>query len=152
MAALVSDIGRPVPQCDGGGGIREAMTEVETRPGGAGEHDGRLRVAISNALVAIWKEHYGRGPTSARTFLESRFVFVVLEDGLTCNEQTLLNAGHEQAVRDFRLCFQETMYDAFRSTMEELTRRQVMAHECQFSFAPAMTFEIFVLDGPAVAS
>jgi uncharacterized protein YbcI len=128
------------------------MTELDTRPGGAGEHDGRLRVAISNAMVGIWKEHYGRGPTSARTFLESRFVFVVLEDGLTRGEQTLLEAGHEQAVREFRLCFQETMHEAFRSTMEQLTGRRVVTHECQFSFAPAMTFEIFVLDGPPVVS
>jgi uncharacterized protein YbcI len=124
------------------------MADLQTRDIQTSGSGGPLRVAMSNAMVRIWKQHYGRGPTAARAFFEAQFVFVVLEDGLTRNEQTLLDAGHEDAVRQFRLCFQETMRSEFQAEVERLTGRTVLAHECQFTFAPMMTFEIFVLDAP----
>jgi uncharacterized protein YbcI len=124
------------------------MADLQTRDIPINGSGGQLRVAMANAMVGIWKEHYGRGPTAARAFFEGQFVFVVLEDGLTRNEQTLLEAGHEDVVRQFRLCFQETMRPEFQAAVERLTGRAVLAHECQFTFAPMMTFEIFVLDGP----
>jgi uncharacterized protein YbcI len=110
--------------------------------------DGRMRVALSNALVGIWKEHYGRGPTTARSIVDGNLLVVVLQDGLTRNEETLLAAGHEDAVRNFRLCFQETMRERFDAAVETITGRRVVAHQCQILFGPAMTIETYVLDRP----
>ena len=112
------------------------------------EHGGRLRVAIANAIVGLWKDHYGRGPAGARTFIEDQFVFVVLQDGLTRNEQTLLDAGREDVVRRFRVSFQETIAPLAAQVMEQVTGQRVVAHRCQIVFNPTMTFEIFVMDGP----
>jgi uncharacterized protein YbcI len=123
------------------------MTDLEARaPQSTDRGNGRMRVALSNALVGVWKENYGRGPTGARTIIDGTMVFVVLQDGLTRNEETLLAAGHERTVREFRLCFQETMREKFQTLVEEITGRKVLAHESQFLFEPTMTIEVFVLD------
>jgi uncharacterized protein YbcI len=125
------------------------MTQLHARDVQSSEHgDGRLRVAISNALVSIWKHDYGRGPTAARTIVDQSLIFVVLQDGLTRNEETLLAAGHEAAVRDFRLCFMDTMSAKFIASVEDVTGGRVVTHACQVAFAPTMTIETFVLDGP----
>ena len=126
------------------------MTELHAapEPDAARPSDGRTRVALSNALVRIWKEHYGRGPTSARAIVDGSMVFVILQDGLTRNEETLLAAGRQQVVRDFRAAFMDTMREHFNAAVAEITGRAVLAHECQMVFEPTMTVEIFVLDGP----
>jgi uncharacterized protein YbcI len=125
------------------------MTELHARELQGVEHgDGRLRVAISNALVSIWKQDYGRGPTAARTIIDQSLIFVVLQDGLTRNEETLLAAGHEAVVRDFRMCFMDTMSGKFIASVEEVTGGRVLTHACQVAFAPTMTIETFVLDAP----
>jgi uncharacterized protein YbcI len=139
----------PVSGSPATSGYLGAMTEMRARDLQDSEHgDGRLRVAISNALVSIWKQDYGRGPTAARTIVDQSLVFVVLRDGLTRNEETLLAAGHESAVRDFRLCFMETMSAKFVASVEEITGARVLTHASQVAFAPTMTIETFVLDGP----
>jgi uncharacterized protein YbcI len=126
------------------------MTELHAvpEPDVVRPSDGRARVALSNALVRIWKEHYGRGPTSARAVVDGNMVFVILQDGLTRNEETLLAAGRQQVVRDFRATFMDTMREHFNAAVSEITGRTVLAHEGQMTFEPTMTIEIFVLDGP----
>jgi uncharacterized protein YbcI len=126
------------------------MTELRAvpEPDVVRPSDGRTRVALSNALVRIWKEHYGRGPTSARAIIDGNMVFVILQDGLTRNEETLLAAGRQQVVRDFRATFMDTMREHFNAAVTEITGREVLAHEGQMTFEPTMTIEIFVLDGP----
>jgi hypothetical protein len=57
------------------------------------EGRGQLRKDISNAMVGLKKQLYGKGPVKAKTFINDNIVFVVLEGGLTKNEETLLAAG-----------------------------------------------------------
>src|SRR3954454_5015287 len=64
---------------------------------------GELLKQISNAMVGIKKNLYGKGPVKAKTFINDNFVFVVLEGGLTQNEITLLDAGEAEMVRIYRL-------------------------------------------------
>src|SRR5215216_3450302 len=54
------------------------------------ETTGTMRAAISNAMVGLKAKWYGKGPERARTYLADDDVFVVMEGGLTRNEQTLL--------------------------------------------------------------
>src|SRR3954464_6120107 len=68
--------------------------------------DGSVRAALANAMVGIKKRYYGRGPEGARAYVEDDYIFVVLEGGLTRNEETLLEAGKEELVREYRLAFQ----------------------------------------------
>ena len=114
--------------------------DTERRPG--------LLAEISNAMVGLKKEFYGKGPTKAKTYINDNYVFCVLQGGITRNEETLIAAGQEMLVREFRLRFQEAMADATTEAIERLTGRRVIGYHSQIVFEPEHAFEIFVLDGP----
>ena len=109
---------------------------------------GNLRLAISNALVGVKKQLYGKGPVKAKTYINDNYVFAVLEGGLTRNEETLLMAGEARLVREYRLRFQEAVAETIRTAVEDVTGRKVLAYHSQIVFEPDRMFEIFVLDGP----
>jgi uncharacterized protein YbcI len=109
---------------------------------------GNLRLAISNALVGVKKQLYGKGPVKAKTYLNDNYIFAVLEGGLTRNEETLLAAGEQGMVREYRLRFQEAVAATITAAMEEVTGRKVVAYHSQIVFDPDQMFEIFVLDAP----
>jgi uncharacterized protein YbcI len=108
---------------------------------------GGRRAAISNALVGLKKEFYGKGPTAAKTYFNDDWVFVVLEGGLTRNEETLLEAGEERLVRQVRLRFQEAMTATICGAVEEIVGRRVLTYHSQVMFEPARTVEMFLLAG-----
>jgi uncharacterized protein YbcI len=112
------------------------------------DQTGNLRLAISNALVGVKKQLYGKGPVKAKTYINDNYVFSVLEGGLTRNEETLLAAGEQRLVREYRLRFQEAVATTIRTAVEDVTGRKVLAYHSQIVFDPDRAFEIFVLDGP----
>ena len=107
-----------------------------------------MRMAISNALVGVMKQLYGKGPVKAKTYVNDNYVFSVMEGGLTRNEQTLIDAGEEHMVRAYRLRFQEAVAKQICEPVEEATGRKVLAYHSQIVFSPDRAIEIFVLDGP----
>ena len=115
--------------------------------GHVSEH-GEIRAALSNTLVALMKEHYGKGPTAAKSFINDEYVLTVLEGGLTRNEETLIEAGEDLLVRDYRLRFQRAVEAEFCSAVERITERRVLTYHSQIVFDPPRSFEIFVLDRP----
>lgn len=112
------------------------------------ERSRTINAEISNAMVGLKKEYYGRGPTKAKTYVNDNYVFCVLEGGLTRNEETLIAAGEESLVREYRLRFQETMAGPTTESVERITGRKVIGYHSQIVFKPEYGFEIFVLDGP----
>ena len=112
------------------------------------ESAGSVRNAISNAMVALKKRYYGKGPENARTYLNDNYVMCVLEGGLTRNEQTLLDAGQQDLVRNYRLAFQEAMEKPTTEAVAQITGRNVIGYHSQIVFEPMHGFEIFVLDAP----
>jgi uncharacterized protein YbcI len=111
-----------------------------------GTTDGSLRAALANAMVGIKKRYYGRGPEGARAYVEDDYIFVVLEGGLTRNEETLLEAGKEDLVRNYRLAFQEAVTGIAVPAVEELVGRRVIGYHSQIVFNPTKAFEIFALE------
>jgi uncharacterized protein YbcI len=107
-----------------------------------------LRSEISNAMVGLKKNFYGKGPTKAKTYINDNYILCVLQGGLTRNEETLLDADEDLLVRQFRLRFQEVMADATTEAIERLTGRRVIGYHSQIVFRPHYAFEIFVLDEP----
>jgi uncharacterized protein YbcI len=110
---------------------------------------GAVLSQISNAIVGILREHYGRGPTKAKTYLNDNYLLTVTEDLLTTVEQTLVARGDQELVRKMRLRFQEVVADRFIGAVESATGRKVIAYHSQVTFDPAMGFEIFVLEPAA---
>src|SRR2546430_16789775 len=92
---------------------------------------GAVAAAISNAIVHLLREHYGRGPTKAKTYLFDDYVFSVLENVLTTSERTLADAGHHDLIRRSRTAFQELLADEFKAAVAEATGRPVVAYHSQ---------------------
>jgi uncharacterized protein YbcI len=109
------------------------------------EPDGEQLAAISNAVVQIFSECYGRGPTKAKTYAFDNYVLCVLEDILTTVERTLVDKGEDDLVRRVRLRFQEVETHKFTKAVEDLVGRPVIAHNSQVTFHPPVAFEMFVL-------
>ena len=109
------------------------------------EPGGSVRAAVANAMVGMKKQFYGRGPVAAKAWMLDDYVFVALEGGLTRNEETLLAAGKEDLVRQYRLTFQDVVGPTATGAVEELTGRKVIGYHSQVVFDPFRAFEIFVL-------
>lgn len=107
--------------------------------------DGERLAAISSAIVAIFAECYGRGPTKAKTYAFDNYLVTVLEDILTTVERTLVDRGEEDLVRRVRLTFQEAVSERFTSEVAAIAGREVIGYHSQVTFHPPMGFEIFVL-------
>jgi uncharacterized protein YbcI len=54
---------------------------------------GDVLTAISDGLVGLLKEFYGRGPTQAKTYYHDDLVVCLLRGGFTRVEQTFSTAG-----------------------------------------------------------
>jgi uncharacterized protein YbcI len=107
--------------------------------------DGERLAAISNAIVTIYAEYYGRGPTKAKTYAFDNYLITALEDILTTVERTLVDRGEEELVRRVRLAFQEATADRFTSEVAAIAGREVVGYHSQVTFNPSVGFEIFVL-------
>ncbi len=114
----------------------------------SGDRPLSVRAEISNAMVGLKKDFYGKGPQRAKTFLNDNYVFCVMEGGLTRNEETLIERGHEDLVRNFRLRFQEAMEEPMVEAVQRITGCSVIGYHSQIVFNPDRVFEIFVLDRP----
>jgi uncharacterized protein YbcI len=102
------------------------------------EQDGRLAVperqqsslmlAVSNALVALHKEQFGRGPTKAKShFAGPDALTCVMEDVLLPAERKLVALGQQTSVRETRSSFQVATAAEFIATVERLVHRKVRA-------------------------
>jgi uncharacterized protein YbcI len=108
---------------------------------------GRLAATISTAVVHLFAEHTGRGPTKARTTIDGHLVVVVLHDSMTKAEHTLVRGGKEADVLRTRRAFQETMREDLVAVVERLTQRNVQAFMSANHTEPDAAAEIFLLDG-----
>jgi uncharacterized protein YbcI len=123
------------------------MEEAQPRPAVAPPPmDGALRSAISQAIVRIHAEHYGKGATQAKTYVWDNLVVTVLRDVLTTAERTLVDVDRADTVREVRATFQHTMEQTFRSAVERLTGRRVHSFMSQVDPVGGLGVEVFVLE------
>ena len=114
---------------------------------GDGARDrGKLSASISNAIVGIHREYFGRGAKRTRTVMGADYIICFLEDIYTPAERTLVEAGELQAVRDSRHAFQRAMESRFTDAVEGTTGRTVRAFLSQTHIAPDISCEVFVLE------
>jgi uncharacterized protein YbcI len=107
---------------------------------------GRLLTELSNAMVALHRDHFGRGPRAARSFFTEDLVVCVLSDVYTRVEKTLIKAGQADQVRETRLLHQLAMETEFKKPVEALTGRRVSAFVSTVHLDPDLAVEIFVLE------
>jgi uncharacterized protein YbcI len=114
--------------------------------GSSRDDPGRIAAAISTAVVHVFAEHTGRGPTRARTTIDGTTVLVILQDGMTKAERSLVDAGKHAEVLQLRRSFQETMRDDLIAVIERLTASRVDAFMSANHIEPDTAAEIFLLD------
>jgi uncharacterized protein YbcI len=121
-------------------------SEGEDRP--ARLAGGKLLAQISTSIVAILREHYGRGPMKAKTYAVDDVIVVVMRgSGFTALEQTIMDSGQPRRVVAMREEFQEVMAERYKNTIEELTGCRVTAFLSQAHVEPDITVEMFFVDG-----
>ena len=112
---------------------------------GSGRSDSQLR-QVSRAMVKIYKEQFGRGPTSAHSYYTNpNTITCFLEGSLTPVEQTLAKLGEHTRLRDTRLLFQYADENAFRGAVETITGRRVVAFISGIDTEADVSIETFVL-------
>lgn len=104
-----------------------------------------MLTAISDGMVALLKEFYGRGPTRAKSYYENDLVVCVLRGGFTRVEQTLLEGGRGAAVIQQRMEFQELMRDRFIAVIENATGQRVIGYMSGNQQEPDIMCEVFIL-------
>lgn len=122
-------------------------------------HEGaNALMEISNSMVRLYKEQFGRGPTKTRTYWCGADVLcVVLEDTLSPAERNLVRMGEHQRLRDIRLFFQYATLAEFCEPVERFTGRKVKAFLSGLDTkVDGLSAEVFVLhpegyDGPSRA-
>ena len=107
---------------------------------------GGILAGISNAMVRIHKENFGKGPTKARTVYTEDVVLCRLEEVFTKAEQTMVRRGRRTQVRDMRRAFQEDFAEEFRGAVEQYTGRKVVAFMSEVDPETEMAVEVFFLE------
>jgi uncharacterized protein YbcI len=111
-----------------------------------GASAGTLR-QISQAMVRIYKEQFGRGPESVRTrFSGPDAILSILENSLTPVERSMLKAGDEQALRDTRTKLQHATEAVFRAEVERITGRRVIGFMSGIDVRNDISCEVFTLE------
>jgi uncharacterized protein YbcI len=118
---------------------------------GSSRDDGRLAAAISTAVVHVFSEQTGRGPTRSRTTIDGETVVVILQDTMTKAERSLVDAGKDAEVLQLRRIFQETMRADLIAVIERLTASTVVAFMSANHIAPDAAAEVFLLDTAVAA-
>ena len=104
---------------------------------------------ISNEIVRLQAEYYGKGPTKAKTYILEDLVVVVLEESFTRAEKTLAARGEQEAIQHIRRRFQQQMAESFSSVVEQATGRKVRAFLSETNVEQDVSVETFLLaDGP----
>ncbi|MDQ2896879.1 MAG: DUF2294 domain-containing protein [Actinomycetota bacterium] len=113
---------------------------------------GYLLSAISQSIVGILRQNYGRGPVRAKTYaLDDIIVVVMRGSGFTPLEQTIMDSGEPESANNvvaMRENFQRVIATRYKATIEELTDRKVLAFLSQAHVDPDITIEIFFIDRP----
>lgn len=117
-----------------------------TEPGG-NEH-GTLS-AISNEMVRVYKEQFGRGPTKTRTqWAGPDIIVVTLEQTFTPAERKLRALGEHARLRDLRMLFQYAEVAMFCDPIERITGRIVRSFISGIDTESDLASEMFVLHPP----
>jgi uncharacterized protein YbcI len=106
---------------------------------------GDVLTAISDGVVALLKEFYGRGPTRTKSYYQGDLVVCVMRGGFTRVEQTLLEGGREDSVIQQRMDFQDLMRARFVQVVEDATGHRVIGFMSGNQQRPDLMCEVFIL-------
>ena len=122
-----------------------AADGIDASQDGAGARSPMLEIA--NAMVRLYKEAFGRGPTKARAQLAGPdLLVVILENSLTAAERNLVRLGEHERLRETRLFFQHALEHEFRAIVEDVLGRRTRAFISGLDTSRDVSVELFTLE------
>jgi uncharacterized protein YbcI len=102
---------------------------------------------ISDEMVRLYKDLFGRGPTRARTdYAGPDTVICTLWDTLTWGERSLLEIGHHDRARETRILFQYARAEDFIGIIEQRIPRKVIGFVSGIDVSADVASEVFYLE------
>lgn len=127
----------PVPEGDAGRFGMDRVREQGTSP----------LQAVSNAMVRLHKDQFGRGPTRSRAeFAGPNTLVCVLEEVLLPAELKLVELGDPERVREARVAFQAATAADFVTAVEQIVYRKVRAFASGVDPEKNVIFETFLFE------
>jgi uncharacterized protein YbcI len=106
-----------------------------------------MLVDVSNAMVRLFKDQFGRGPTKARSHFAGPDTLVcLLENTFTPAERNMVAMGEHQRLRDVRLFFQYATEEQFKETVEGIVGRPVRSFFSSTDTKTDSALEVFVFE------
>jgi uncharacterized protein YbcI len=107
---------------------------------------GRVLRDVSQAMVRLYQEQFGRGPESVQTHFASPDILIsILSNSLTPVERNMRDIGEAQRLRDIRMMFQHTTEPQFRAIVETITGRRVIGFMSGMDVNVDESCEVFTL-------
>jgi uncharacterized protein YbcI len=124
----------------------DASVETATQPAHEGSGNQPL-AALSNEMVRIYKDQFGRGPTKVRSYYAGPDTIVcLLENTFTPAEKNLQGMGEHQRLREMRMFFQYASGGDFTEALESTTGRRVRSFISGIDTNTDVACELFVLE------
>jgi len=123
------------------------MDDAETVHLGHSDRRGLELAELTRAMVRLYKELFGRGPTKARTdYAGADIVVSTIRNSLTPAERNMVALEEHQRVREIRMFFQHASERDFTGTVEEITGRKVWAFVSGIDTDRDVSTEVFYLE------
>src|SRR5581483_12137848 len=117
------------------------------RDGPTATADRSPMLEISNAMVRLYKDAFGRGPTKARAqFAGPDTLLVILQDSMTVAERHLAAIGEHDRLRESRLFVQYALEAEFRAIVERELQRRTLAFVSGVDTERDLSVEVFTLE------
>ena len=102
---------------------------------------------VTNAMVQLYKELFGRGPTKARSsYAGPNTLVATIENSLTAAERNMIELDEHQRVREVRMFFQHASERDFVEAVEQITGRKVRAFVSGVDTAQDVSSEVFYFE------
>jgi uncharacterized protein YbcI len=123
------------------------MDRAETVSHEDGDRSQSLLLTVSNEMVRIYKEQFGRGPTKVRTDWAGPDVLIsTLRESLTAAERNLADMGEFHRLRDTRTFFQYAGEHEFVGAIEQIVGRKVVAFVSGIDARRDVSAEVFYFE------
>lgn len=106
---------------------------------------GAVLSETANAVSKLKAEFFGRGPEACKGYLNDNLLVIVLRGGLLDVEETLIERGRADKVRDLRLTWQEELEDETIQEIEKITGLKVLDYHSQILVRAGIIVELFLL-------
>jgi uncharacterized protein YbcI len=108
---------------------------------------------VTNAMVRLYKELFGRGPTRARSnYAGPNTLVATIENSLTLAELNMLEHDEHNRVREIRMFFQHASERDFVGAVEQITGRKVRAFVSGVDTKQDVSSEVFYFEPIAKAA